>query len=165
MVLPTLAYLPPLPTVPDCRAQTFPRRQAISAFQRLYDRSFADTPWYQPYTEEEIDADLRRAQDLLFWVCEGRAVGFVWLHDRASGGTEIEPMGLLPDARGRGYGRALLLAALHRLAGEGGREQRVHLAVWRQNAAAIELYSQLGFERRGRRYYLAYDFGQEPGVP
>jgi ribosomal protein S18 acetylase RimI-like enzyme len=55
-------------------------------------------------------------------------------------------------------GRSLLLAALHYLMQRGAR--RVHLGVWRDNAAAIRLYESVGFDRHGRRFYLAYDLGR-----
>ena len=158
MILRALDALPPAPDVPDCQAQTLPRRQAISTFRRLSDESFAGAPWYQPYSEEEVAADLGQAQDVLFWVCDGKPVGFVWAHRQGAAGAQIEPVGVLPGARGRGYGRALLLAALHRLARRG--VSHAHLAVWRENTAAIGLYKELGFQRNGRRYYLAYEISR-----
>ena len=57
------------------------------------------------------------------------------------------------DARGRGLGRALVVALLERLRGQGAR--RVSLEVRSRNAPAIALYRSLGFENEGVRpkYY------------
>lgn len=56
---------------------------------------------------------------------------------------EVVYFGLVPEIRGRGYGRLLMLAALHaaRKAGVGS----VFLAVDMQNCYAMRVYEQLGF--------------------
>lgn len=158
MERPDLEDLPPLRLPPECRQQTVERAHAISRFRTLYDRSFASTPWYQPYTEADVEAELDDAADLLFLICGEEAVGFVWtrLKSSAAGKVgEIEPIGVVESVQGRGYGRALLVAALHRLAQRGA--HRARLGVWRDNEAALHLYRWAGFRRIGSLYYLAYD--------
>lgn len=64
----------------------------------------------------------------------------------------IQNIGIVPEARGRGLGRALLLQSLIGMydAGLG----RAVLEVTANNAAAIRLYEQIGF-RRARVVYKA----------
>src|SRR5581483_7309317 len=82
--------------------------------------------------------------------------GFVM--GRATGGeAEILTLAVRPEARGKGLGRALILAmASHaRTLGAGG----VFLEVGDDNPAALALYAGLGFERVGQRkaYYAGKD--------
>lgn len=58
-------------------------------------------------------------------------------------------MGLLPEQRGRGLGRALLEGTLARARRAG--VLRVELEVYASNAAAIALYEGCGFRHEGRR--------------
>jgi len=158
MERPDLEDLPPLSLPPGCCQQTYERVQANARFRALYDRSFRATRWYQPYAEADVEAELDDAADILFLICRGEAVGFAWtrLRSSASGRVgEIEPIGVVDGVQGRGYGRALLVSALHRLAQRGA--QRARLGVWRENAPALNLYRWAGFRRIGSLYYLAYD--------
>lgn len=158
MERPHLNALPRLRLPSACRLQTHERAQAISHFRSLYDRSFASTPWHQPYTIADVEAELDDAADLLFLICRGEAVGFVWMRlKRSAAGRagEIEPIGVAANHQGHGFGRILLVAALHRLAQRGA--QRVRLGVWRDNETALRLYRSAGFRRIGSLYYLARD--------
>jgi hypothetical protein len=67
----------------------------------------------------------------------------------------IQNLGVVPEHRGFGLGRALLLKALH-----GFRSQlvpRVYLEVTADNDAAIRLYEEIGFERN-RVLYKAVEY-------
>lgn len=130
------------------------RAAAIQHFISLYDASFGSTPWYQPFSEEEVEETLQDAGDLLFAATGHEPVGVAWLRLDASDGR-IEPVGVAPSHQGRGVGRALLRAALLALRERGAREAR--LGVWRRNRPAIRLYRQLGFRPYRRTYFLAYD--------
>jgi GNAT superfamily N-acetyltransferase len=55
----------------------------------------------------------------------------------------IQNVGVAPEARGLGLGRALVLKALHGFRGAGMR--RVYLEVTVENTAAVELYRSVGF--------------------
>jgi ribosomal protein S18 acetylase RimI-like enzyme len=68
---------------------------------------------------------------------------------------EIEPIGIVPLHQGQGFGRLLLLLAIHRLA-EGG-HNAVKIGLWASNYVALHLYHSVGFRPVGRRYYLARD--------
>jgi ribosomal protein S18 acetylase RimI-like enzyme len=63
------------------------------------------------------------------------------LLDREFGG--IQNLGVLPDYRGMGVGRALLLKALAGFAGAGAK--RAFLEVTAKNDSAVRMYRQLGF--------------------
>ncbi len=56
-------------------------------------------------------------------------------------------MGLLPEYRGLGYGRALLERAMHKAFASGFK--RVALGVFADNARARALYSKAGFVEEG----------------
>lgn len=78
--------------------------------------------------------------------------GFV-LARAAGGEAEILTLAVTPAARGRGLGRALMLAAATHAAGLGA--QAMFLEVGVDNPAALALYNSLGFARVGQRrgYY------------
>lgn len=154
LVLPSPPY-PLAPALPEaCRLQMHSRSQAVSQFIRLYDQSFGPHPWYQPYSHEEVAALLYQPQDLLFLYCEEEPVGFVWVRMREEGVAEIEPVGVLGQWQGRGYGRFLLQSAIHRLASRGA--SQIHIGTWAKNIAAIHLYRSLGFQPDYTLTYLAY---------
>jgi putative acetyltransferase len=95
---------------------------------------------------ESIDADGPGA----LWVLEdgGRLVGNAGVHEQVPGVLYLG-MAILPEARGRGGGRALLKEIL-----EHARRCGVHkleLEVWVDNARAIALYASAGFEVEGLR--------------
>ncbi len=69
----------------------------------------------------------------------------------------IQNLGIAPEHRGLGLGKALLLLALSGFVEAGARTSA--LEVTADNAAAVELYSRFGF-RRTRVFYRRY-----PSVP
>ena len=93
-------------------------------------------PWFEP-----------EGLFLAFDDATGRLVGFHWtkVHDDRLG--EVYVLGVDPDARGRGLGRALTVAGLahlgHRLADAA--DPQVMLYVEADNAAALGTYRNLGF--------------------
>jgi ribosomal-protein-alanine N-acetyltransferase len=90
------------------------------------------------------------------FLADGDSGGFILV--RAAGGeAEILTLAVVPAARRRGIGSALISAAC-RQAQEMGADA-MFLEVSRSNEPAITLYTQLGFREVGRRrgYY------QEPG--
>jgi mycothiol synthase len=147
----------PVPPSPTCRVAALAERaEAIALFNRLYEASFGPHPWHQPYSQAELETTLQATADLRF-LWEGKqAIGFVWLHYLAHypapGEAEIEPMGVVPEMQGRGYGRYLLLDTLHYLRQR--QIERLRLGVWSANQAALSLYKQLGFRHSDTRSYL-----------
>jgi tRNA threonylcarbamoyladenosine biosynthesis protein TsaB len=83
---------------------------------------------------------------------EGRMAGFV-LARAAGGEAEILTLAVLPAARRRGLGHALMRAAARRAAALGA--ESLFLEVGTENPAALALYARLGFARVGARkgYY------------
>jgi ribosomal protein S18 acetylase RimI-like enzyme len=78
-----------------------------------------------------------------------------------SGLGAIQNLGIVPDWRGRGLGRGLLLYALHGFWAAG--LERAVLEVTAQNDGAVRLYQRLGFRRRKTLYKAAPDL--RAGVP
>lgn len=82
---------------------------------------------------------------------DGRMVAsaLVWL-DPATGVGLVEPVGCVPEHRGRGLAGAVTLAALHALAGAGGRTAMVTPRGDEAYPGPMRLYRSLGF-RPGAR--------------
>ena len=107
-----------------------------------------------PWNEAQIRAELaREAPDgvLLLQARDGPR-GFC-AYRLAAGELAVMNLAVLPGERRRGYGRALLAAALR--AGARAGAERALLEVRASNAAALALYARFGFERIGarREYY------------
>jgi ribosomal protein S18 acetylase RimI-like enzyme len=86
-----------------------------------------------------IDVALEDAQGL---------AAFGQAHPRPPGRAHLARVVVRPDARGRGAGRALVEALLCRAAAAG--LSVVTLNVYRENRAAVALYTALGFVRAER---------------
>jgi putative acetyltransferase len=85
------------------------------------------------------------------WVLEdddGHVVGHAAVQESVPGVLSIE-MAILPEARGRGGGRALVRAVQEHAKASGA--HKVSLEVWTDNARAIALYAAAGFEVEGLR--------------
>lgn len=146
--------LPPPPPSPPGDLVNYPRQRAIREFCRVYDESFHNTPWSQPYSEDEVEDALGEAEDMMFMEVGGRAIGVAWQQIISNGRGQLEPLGIVPAYRGRGYGRRLLLATLHSLH---RRVFAVEIGTWRSNTIALNLYKSLGFSEVQNWYYLACD--------
>ncbi len=83
-------------------------------------------------------------------------VGYVATQVQGDGSVYVDFLGVDPGARGRGYGRALVAAALRRAAADG--VDRAYLTVRVGNAGARALYASLGFDEER----IAQPFTQEP---
>jgi putative acetyltransferase len=85
------------------------------------------------------------------WVLEddGRQVGNAGVRETEAPGVLSLGMAILPEARGRGGGRALLDAIIAHARSCGA--HKLELEVWPDNAPAIALYTAAGFELEGRR--------------
>jgi ribosomal-protein-alanine N-acetyltransferase len=104
----------------------------------------------EAWPEAELAATLAR-RETRAWLAPPER-GFV-LGRVAADEAEILALAVETPARRRGIGRALVLALLEQLAGEGVR--RVWLEVRGSNLAAQKLYAACGFAASGRRtrYY------------
>jgi mycothiol synthase len=151
-----LRDLPPLRLPARGTLQTYPAALANDQFRHLYQRSFASHLWYQPYSADEVAAELQAVDgQILFLTDQGEDIAFAWPRLTESGTGVIEPVGVAAGHQGRGYGRAVVVAALHWLSKKGANQ--VAIGVWRQNEAALHLYQALGFRHQESIIYLAHD--------
>lgn len=109
---------------------------------------FPEDPWTPGMVAEELSSGL----SVYFGVCADAPQGELPVLCGYAGvkiglDSDVMTMGILPDFRGRGLGRALMDALLE-LARQRGSE-RVFLEVRASNTPAITLYEQSGFERVG----------------
>jgi ribosomal protein S18 acetylase RimI-like enzyme len=87
---------------------------------------------------------------------DGQMIGFIAGDPRPSEGFSwIATLGVLPEYRGRGYGRALLEACEAQLDTE-----RVRLSVRTSNAEAIRMYENAGYVPIDR-WTLYYEDGED----
>jgi len=117
---------------------------SVASIERL---SFSD-PWSERDFQECVALDV----PLLVADCDGRVVGYVIAH-HAADEAEILNLGVDPEERRHGVGRALIHDMLSLLHARG--ISSVFLEVRESNSVAQGLYASLGFTRVGRRrhYY------------
>jgi ribosomal protein S18 acetylase RimI-like enzyme len=148
----------PLPVMPVPLAMdTLPPRQAVPLFCQLYNDSFSGTLWAQPFTEAEMARELTDNCPLyfLFDAVAKTALGFIWVQIQSATAVTLEPIGIIKEKQGRGYGRYFLQMLLNQLAAEG--IESVEIGVWANNQTAIHLYQSLGFKKTSQLTYLAFD--------
>ncbi|MGQ0531834.1 MAG: ribosomal protein S18-alanine N-acetyltransferase [Caulobacteraceae bacterium] len=129
--------------------------QACDLLASLHARAFP-----KPWTAIEI-AKLMENQ-AVFALVQGNgaeAQGFVmaWA---AAGDAELLTVAVVPEARRRGFGAALVTAAGVAALVRGANS--MHLEVAEDNAAARALYAKLGYEEAGRRH--AYYGGEGSAI-
>ncbi len=112
-------------------------------------RAFAGHPEQGDLTVEDFvertELPWWRPDDLRLGFHDGALVGFCWTKRRGGGRGEIYAIGVDPAAKGRGWGRELLLAGLGHLHDIGC--STAVLYVDAANDAAMSLYLGLGFRR------------------
>ncbi|MFZ1397779.1 MAG: GNAT family N-acetyltransferase [Candidatus Promineifilaceae bacterium] len=127
---------------------------AVRTLPALYERCFVGTPWFQAYTPAEVAATWEPGDQLWTLTDENKPVGFAWLRFPESGAVEIEPIGIVREKQGMGYGRFLLTSLLQLLQKRG--IETVSLGVWANNATAVRLYQSVGFHYVSSSYSLTY---------
>lgn len=138
-----------------------PARDADLEFLRRLYRTFraeemAPVPWTPAVKAAFLDDQFRLQHhhfttiygDSDFWVVEqaGAPIGRLYLQRRAEAFLVVD-IGFLPQARGRGLGRALLAWVGDQARAAGA--PKVELHVLPHNSAALKLYTGLGFETVG----------------
>lgn len=137
------------------RLKRLPHQQAARKMRQLYNLSFQNLAWYQPYVDDEdVLANLGDRGEIYFLESTGEIVGFAGVN-YAEDGAEIEPLGVVPAARGEGFGRILLNALLYTFAQRGCKFAQ--LTVWADNIPALRLYESVGFVRQDARQFMALD--------
>ncbi len=101
-------------------------------------------PWFDP-------------AGLLVAVNRGTMLGFHWTKQHSPALGEVYVVGVAPEAQGLGLGKALTRAGLDHLSGRGVSE--VELFVESDNAAAIAVYTGLGFTHHARDTHVMYRRG------
>ena len=138
------------------------------AFLALNAEAFAGHPEQGAMTRADLDQ--RMAEPWFdpagFFVAEARSgaaggdlLGFHWtkVHPGEPRHGEVYVVGVSPRAQGLGLGRLLTLTGLHHLAGQGLGE--VVLYVESDNAAALAVYSRLGFTHAAADTHVRYRRG------
>jgi ribosomal-protein-alanine N-acetyltransferase len=125
---------------------------ACEALADLHARAF-DKPWTAP----ELAKLLENSAVFALIARDPEPCGFVMAWT-AAGDAELLTVAVVPEARRRGLGAALVTAASAAALVRGAAS--IHLEVAETNAAARALYAKLGYEEAGRRH--AY-YGGEGG--
>ena len=158
-----LSDLPSLPADDAVDVRTFRAGQDEDAFLALNAAAFAHHPEQGGLTRAGLEE--REAEPWFdpagFFLAErdGELVGFHWtkVHpadaDKPAVG-EVYVVGVSPTAQGGGLGRRLTLTGLHHLAGVG--LGSVLLYVEADNAAAVAVYSRLGFGHAPEDTHVQY---------
>jgi len=131
------------------------RRGEEDKLVEIQNRSFAGTWGYHPNTVEEIAYRVSLSDccpEGIILIYEGdQPVGYCWATideegNKAAGTRKgrIHMLGVVPDHRGKGFGRRALLAGLSYLAG-GGIEV-AEVTVDSENTEACALYESVGFK-------------------
>jgi len=156
MVLDEFDLIEPMTTLDGFRLQTYSRDRAVGLFRDLYEASFKDLPWYQPYlSAEEVSADMEDDDSVLFLLSGETAVGFIWIRWPSPELAEFEPIGLVKSFQGHGVGRYLLRRGISTAVDRGA--DNITLGVWSDNKSGIRLYRDLGFKHVQTKTYLALD--------
>lgn len=121
----------------------------------IQNRLFAETWGFNPNTTEEISYRLNLCgcspEDVIMLYNGDESIGYCWTiinsEENLALGTNrgrIHMMGVDPDYRGKGLGRAVLLAGLSHLVERG--VELAELTVDSSNTVACSLYKSVGFE-------------------
>jgi len=100
------------------------------------------------------EAEEQRGMTIYLAETDGRTIGKIHLQ-RINGLGGIYGLGVLPEFRGKGLGRAILLEGIRRLKAAGAAE--VMLQVATGNEGALRLYESCGFQTTSTMDYFALD--------
>ena len=118
----------------------------LELFAALEAEVFAEDPWTPYMIAEELSSPASR-----YWIATDGSGDVVGYGGAKVGGDQADVMtiGVAPQARGRGVGRAILDALLDWARQAGAAE--IFLDVRPSNEGAIALYNSRGFVEIGRR--------------
>ena len=136
-----------MPQVPERSVRSM-RLSDLPVVLRIAEASLPN-PWSEAIWRDELAGPF----GLYLVLEEGEeVVGFIGVKHVADE-THVMTIAVLPESRGRGHGRTLVVAALEAPATR--KSLRVHLEVRPSNTAARTLYASLGFVETGLRprYY------------
>ena len=124
--------------------------QSLCALQNL---AFAGSWGFRPNTVEDIrylvNTSCCHPEGILFITKGQRKIGYCWTMDHPTQKEKgyIRMMGVDPEYRGRGLGRAITVAGIEYLRQQGMKE--MELSVDSRNSGAKRLYQSVGFKRKG----------------
>ena len=136
-------------------------KKAYAEYERFMPREV-----FQSYLEDIVDVRSRLPDsELLVAELDGRLAGTVTLYLHSAGESRVWPegwasvrlLGVLPDYRQRGIGRALMEECIRRSKKEGIRTLGLHTT--EAMATAKKMYESMGFARMPE-----FDFHPRPGV-
>lgn len=120
----------------------------------LQNRAFTGSWGFAPNVPEELVYRTRmsggRPEETLFLFVGEEPLAYCWTRITEAGN---EPIGIVwmigtaPEARGRGFGRTMLVESIDSLLRRGA--SSVELTVYQDNVPAVELYRAVGFRERG----------------
>jgi mycothiol synthase len=144
-----LAFVEPTPPWPAEATLAGWSHETAARFHRVYASAFRERPGFPDWPAEQWIADLveddefRPGWSLLAVLPDLGDAGFVTAAE-----DWIVQVGVVPSARGRGLGGALVGEALRRMRAAGAAQAWLDVNV---DNPAVRLYRRLGFEHRGRR--------------
>ena len=114
----------------------------LAVYEKCADEVVADEATLCQSLFEERSAEVVFAEE------DGEVVGFaLFFHNFSTflgrAGIYLEDLYILPEYRGRGYGRTLLDCAIAHIREETDAPVTLHVAAW--NQTAVQLYRQCGF--------------------
>jgi mycothiol synthase len=142
--------------------------QDEGALTWLQNLSFGENWGFSPNTVEEIAARVRLSrcdpEGIIFITHAGHPIAYNWTlmsaNDERATGT-ISMTGVHPEYRGRGLGRAIVVAGMRFLHERG--TDSIELEVDYENPAARDLYTKLGFRRFGETIW--FEKSLKPAAP
>ena len=168
---PLLAPIRVSPLPPGYSLRDFRPGEDDDAWLALNARAFAGHPEQERWSDHDLQQRMAEpwfdpAGFLLAVGPDGELAGYHWtkVHGRREHGHEplgeVYIVGVDPDRRGSGLGRALVLAGLAHLQAAGLREACLYVDA--SNAAAVGLYGRLGFVRGDTDVSYARDVPPTP---
>jgi ribosomal protein S18 acetylase RimI-like enzyme len=149
-----LVDLPPVPTIPGYRLRHVEQHEAAARAavhaaswsdvgpskvdERAYEHVMAAWPYRLDLDWVAVDANGQMVASALVWL------------DPAHGAGLVEPVGCVPEHRGRGLAGAVTMAALHRLAEVGAVVAQISPRGDDGYPAPQRLYRSMGFRPRAR---------------
>ena len=144
--------------LPDTyRVRSFTKND-VALFTDGHNSAFADTWWFTPYTEEQTAHRAQMANTSyngIRLLLQGeRLAGYCWTLLMSDGQRRqgvIGSIGLVPEFRGQGISKTILVAGLVYLRSAGA--DYVRLEVDGDNVPAIRLYQSMGFQKAGELHW------------
>ncbi len=135
-----------------CKEDCIVRRGVFQDFKQVCDVEFKC--FDHPYPPRLIFTFITLFPEFFYVVdCKGVVVGYVIGFEERGGVGHVASIAVLPEYRGRGFGKALLGAIEKAFVSRGLRESVLEVSV--ENKVAINLYKKMGYVIEGRikNYY------------